>query len=141
MQAQQTEYPVPAHCMHRATLPCFHQNCPEALYSQQNLPAAQMAALRVSVTGPLEVLHTSGVASLSAHTPTYRMAAQECIRRLPSFAPASISLLTLLCAAQISYHFSSADRVKSRMGQMTPETGCHLPSHSNCQAVQTQCVP
>ena len=104
MQAQQTAYTVPAHCMRRATLPCFHQNCPDckALYSQQNLPAAQMAALRVSVTGPLEALHTSSVASLSTHAPTYRMAAQECIRRLPSFAPASISLLTLLCAAQIS---------------------------------------
>jgi len=96
MQAQQTAYLVPAHCMHRVTLPCCHQNCPDcsALYSQQNLPAAQMAALRVSVTGQLEVLHTSGV----SHAPTYRMSA--CIfDYLPSLLPRS---LTLLCAAQIS---------------------------------------
>ena len=100
MQAQQTAYLVPAHCMHRVTLPCCHQNCPDcsALYSQQNLPAAQMAALRVSVTGQLEVLHTTGVASLLAHAPTYRMAAHECICRLPSFAPSSISDFALRCA-------------------------------------------
>ena len=75
----------------KSGLRCCHKKCPDykAQYSQ-SLAAAKMAALRPSVTGSLEVLHMSGVASLSAHAVTYQSTAQECIRRLPSFAPSSI---------------------------------------------------
>jgi len=87
---------------------------------------AKMAALRLSVTGPLAVLHMSGVANVSAHALTYRSAAQERIRRLPSFAPSSISLSDF-ALRRLVYHFSHAGRVRVGWVEMTPDAHTPIP--------------
>ena len=113
LQVQQAVEPVPVHCI---------PHCPVA--TTTIVPTAELCknktALSLSVTGPLEVLHMSDVASVSAHALTYQSAVQECIRRLPSFAPSSISLFDF-ALRRLVHHFSYAGRVRVGSFEMTPD--------------------